>query len=127
MGRDALKSGSSGIRSGEPVRLAEFYALCDREWAKPKRGDVVSLRLTEAGRRELVNDVLVNGTDDSFELRIKKSELPAIRAGADINQVVNPITRTVVKIRTRKNGVRETARVRVMGGTYRQTWWPVST
>lgn len=109
------------------MKLAEFNALCDREWAKPKRGDVESLRLTEAGRRELVNDVLVNGVQDNLVLHIERSEIAAIRAGAGISQVVNPITRTEVKIRTRKTGVRETARVRVVGGTYRQTWWPVST
>jgi hypothetical protein len=108
------------------VRLAEFYALCDREWSKPLRGDIESLRLTEAGRRELVNDVIVNGAQDNLVLHIERSELPAIRAGAGISQVVNPITRTVVKIRTKKTGSRETARVRIMGGTYRQTWWPAS-
>ena len=105
------------------MKLAEFHALCDREWAKPKRGDIESLCLTETGARELVNDVLMGGAWDSCLVFIEESELPAISAGAGISEVVNPITRTVVKIRTKKDGIRETARVRVMGGTYRQTWW----
>jgi hypothetical protein len=108
------------------MKLAEFYALCDREWAKPKRGDVVSLLLTGPSAAELALDSLMNSTRDGFELNIQESELPAIRSGAGINRVVNPITRTVVEIRVKKDGVRETARVRVMGGTYRQTWWPAN-
>ncbi len=104
------------------MKLAEFNALCEREWSKPRRGDIESLCLTEAGREELVRDVLIDGAWDSCMLLIEPSELPAI--GAGINRVVNPITRTVVKIGTKKSGIRETARVRVMGGTYRQTWWP---
>ena len=108
------------------MKLAEFNALCDREWAKPQRGDVESLHLTEAGRRELVTDMLMDGALGSCMLLVEESELPAIRAGAGINTVVNRITRTDVEIRTKKSAVRETARVRVMGGTYRQTWWAAS-
>ena len=76
---------------------------------------------------ELCRDVLMDRAYDSCMLLIEESELPAIRAGACISRVVNPVTRTVVKIRTKPGGKRETARVRVMGGTYRQTWWPAST
>jgi hypothetical protein len=108
------------------VKLAEFNDLCDREWAKPKRGDVVSLLLTGPSAAELARDALVNGTPDLSLLRIQKSELPAIRTGAGISRVVNPVTRTVVEIKTKEGGTRETARVRVMGGTYRQTWWRAS-
>ena len=108
------------------MKLAEFNALCEREWNKPRRGDVESLRLTGPGAAELSRDVLMGYPPLEILLNIKKSELPAIRAGAGIDRVVNPITRTVVKIRTKKDGAREMARVRVMGGTYRSTWWAVT-
>ena len=109
------------------MKLDQFNALCVREWEKPKRGDIESVCLTGAGAAELCRDVLMDRTYDSCMLLIEESELPAIRAGACISRVVNPVTRTVVKIRTKPGGQRETARVRVMGGTYRQTWWPAST
>jgi hypothetical protein len=111
------------------MKLAEFHALCGREWEKKDRGgrgDVVSICLTEAGREELVRDVLVSAEPLSILLRIDKSGLPAIAAGAGITSVANPVTRTDVRIRTKKTGRRETARVCVMGGTYRQTWWPAT-
>lgn len=109
------------------MKLAEFNALCEREWNKPRRGDIESLSLTGPGAAELCRDVIMDGSNWVHGLPVEMAELPAIRAGAGINRVVNPITRTVVKIRTKKDGARETARVRVMGGTYRQTWWPAST
>jgi hypothetical protein len=108
------------------VKLAEFKDLCDREWAKTDRGgrgDVVALVLTEASRSELADDVIVNPQQFGHILHIKAddaSDLPPI------SQVVNPITRSVVTIRTRADGKRETARVRTPFG-YRQTWWPAST
>ena len=108
------------------MKLAEFNALCDREWAKPKRGDVVSLCLTEASHEELHSDVILTGVHFGHEVLLEKEDLPRITAGYPIGAVVNPITRSVVKIRTKASGSRETARVRVMGGTYRQTWWPAT-
>ena len=50
---------------------------------------------------------------------------PPVLSALLVREIVNPITRTPVKIRVKKDGVRETARVRVPGG-YRQTWWPTS-
>jgi hypothetical protein len=98
------------------VKLAEFNALCDREWEKQDRGgrgDVVSLTLTETSAEELRRGMLMAGFQGIH-----------ILPGPD--EAINPITRTVVKIRTRKDGARETARVRVPAG-YRQTWWPTGT
>jgi len=112
------------------MKLAEFNALCDREWAKTARGgrgDVVSLCLSGPGAAELSTDIIVNPQQSGHILHIDAGEAAALRAGAGLRQVVNPVTRTVVKIRTKPGGKRETARVRVMGGTYRQTWWPAST
>jgi hypothetical protein len=106
------------------MKLSQFYDLCDREWAKPRRGDVVSLCLTEASREKLAIDVIANGAPMGYPLLVEKSELAGIAAGAAVNTVLNPVTRTVVVIRARKGGTRDTARVRVMGGTFRQTWWP---
>jgi hypothetical protein len=79
------------------VKLAEFNAICEREW-REAHGDVMGLNLTDDSRQELVNDVLTSDTFDSCLLLIEESDLPAIRAGAGIGSVTNPITRTVVKI-----------------------------
>jgi hypothetical protein len=111
------------------VKLAEFNALCDREWAKKDRGghgDVVLLTLTEASAEELGRDLLMNPQHFGHVLHLTTDDVASIRAGDAFRQAVNPITRTVVKIRTKKDGTRETARIRVPGG-YRQTWWPAST
>ena len=106
------------------MKLSEFRALCEREWNKPRRGDIESLCLTEDSHRELDRDVIIEGYSPGHLVLIDKAELAAIRAGAPRSSIVNPITRTVVKIRTKNSGLRDTARVRGMGGTYRQTWWP---
>lgn len=112
------------------MKLAEFNALCDREWAKTDRGgrgDVVSLLLTEASHEELSRDKLMHGFQHEHTLYVDADEEEAFRNGKILlSHVVNPVTRTPVKIRTRPGGKRETARVRVPGG-YRQTWWPAST
>ena len=43
------------------MKLADFNALCVREWDKPQRGDVASLCLTEAGHVELSRDMIMTG------------------------------------------------------------------
>jgi len=104
------------------VKLAEFNALCDREWAKQDRGghgDVVSLCLTGPSAAELSTDILTRG------VYLLCTDGTLVKAGVAVNGVINPVTRSMVKIRTKPDGKRETARVRVPGG-YRQTWWPVS-
>lgn len=111
------------------MKLAEFNALCDREWAKRDRGgrgDVVSLCLTGPSAAELSADLLMNPQHFGHFLYVDADEVGDLRAGAFLTKAVNPITRSVVTIRTRPGGRRETARVRVPGG-YRQTWWPAST
>ena len=57
------------------MKLAEFNALCDREWAKPKRGDVVSLLLTGPSAAELCVDLLagVSGTASLWMIRTPPS------------------------------------------------------
>lgn len=103
------------------MKLADFNALCAREWNKPRRGDVVSLRLTEASRQELHQDALVNGSPFRG-MRMTAEECARLRAGGLLEQLPNPVTRTVVKIQTKPDGERDTARVAVVGGTYRSTW-----
>lgn len=102
------------------MKLAEFNALCDREWAKQDRGGrggVVSVTLTEASAEELKRDMLMYPKQFGHILHMTEDDLRR-----SISCVVNPITRTPVEIRTRETGSRETARVRVPSG-YRQTWW----
>jgi len=107
------------------MKLAQFNALCEREWEKQARGgrgDVVALTLTEASADELKLDMLLSpqpfGHIREF---VTEDDLRD-----SISCVINPITRTPVKVRTKPDGERETARVLVMGGTYRQTWWPAA-
>ena len=80
------------------MKLDQFKALCDREWAQEFRGDVQGLSLTAGSHRELATDVLVEGYSPGHLLYIDPAELSAIRAGASISTIVNPITRSVVKI-----------------------------
>ncbi len=80
------------------MKLDEFKALCDREWAQEFRGDITVLNLTDESHRELSTDVLVEGYSPGHLLFVDKDELPAIRAGAPISTIVNPITRSVIKI-----------------------------
>jgi hypothetical protein len=111
------------------VKLAEFNALCEREWEKRDRGgrgDVVRLTLTEAGYEELSADILADQSRLPFDLPPEPCAChPHILMVHPI-ALVNPITRTQVGIRVKKSVGRETARVRVMGGTCRETWWPAT-
>lgn len=104
------------------MKLAQFRELCDREWDKPRRGDVVSLLLTEASRQELTTEVLADAPE-MCSLWLTEAELAAVRRG-ELPAIPNPVTRTAVRIRTGKSAVRDSARVRLSGGTYRNTWWP---
>ena len=80
------------------MKLDQFMALCEREWTQEFRGDVQALHLTADSHRELNTDVLVKGYSPGHLLYIDREELPAIRAGAAISIIVNPITRSEVKI-----------------------------
>ena len=80
------------------MKLDEFKALCDREWSRESRGDVQALNLTADSHRELCTDVLVKGYERGPLLHIDREELPVVRAGASISTIVNPVTRSVVKI-----------------------------
>lgn len=112
------------------MKLDQFNALCDREWAKQDRGgrgDVVLLTLTGPGAAILTADVLGDRSAAFIPLppHIAPEEAAEFRAGASLGELLNPITRTPVTIRTRKGAKRETARVRVPAG-HRQTWWAAS-
>ena len=81
------------------MKLDQFKALCDREWNQEgARGDITVLNLTSESQRELSTDVLVNGYSPGHLLFIDSADVPAIRAGASISTIVNPITRSVIKI-----------------------------
>lgn len=78
------------------MKLAEFHDLCEREW-ESRRGDILDLHLTNESREELTVDVLLNGAQSQMILYITKEDIETIRGGA-ITCVVNPITRTAVKL-----------------------------
>jgi hypothetical protein len=66
------------------VKLAEFSALCEREWGEA-RGDVVGLLLTDESLSEFETDLLIH-PDDQCRSLLNPFDL------------VNPITRSVVKV-----------------------------
>jgi hypothetical protein len=62
------------------VKLAEFNTLCDLEWARETRGDVIGLSLTNSSYTELARET------NPFE------RMPSAAP------IVNPVTRSVVKV-----------------------------
>lgn len=82
------------------MKLAEFSALCDREWGEA-RGDVTGLRLTDESYRELGNEVIIDGGRTlpvPLLLDIDEADLEAIRAGEFFPPLLNPVTRSPVKV-----------------------------
>ena len=79
------------------MKLSAFHALCEREWENG-HGDIESLHLTDDSLLELTNDVLMDGSQGEMELFIKESDLAALAAGAAVNRVRNPITKTSVEL-----------------------------
>ena len=66
------------------MKLAEFHALCEREWGEA-RGDVTGLHLTDESLGEFETDLLIH-PDDRCRTLLNPVD------------VVNPITRSVVKV-----------------------------
>ncbi len=66
------------------MKLAEFSALCEREWGEA-RGDVIGLLLTDESLSEFETDLLIH-PDDRCRSLLNPFDL------------VNPITRSVVKV-----------------------------
>jgi hypothetical protein len=84
------------------VKLAEFKDLCDREWGEA-RGDVQSLHLTNSSLLEFTTDVLLAGAEDESFLfplvpLFDSEDVADIRVGAVTSKILNPITRSVVKV-----------------------------
>jgi len=71
------------------VKLAEFNALCEREWNEA-RGDVTGLRLTDESYAELAREVLERAESLPLDVML------GAKAAAD--EAVNPVTRSVVKV-----------------------------
>jgi hypothetical protein len=68
------------------MKMDQFGALCDREWALNARGDVKALSLTDGSYGELQAGAAV-GYDPAF---LPPSPGPF--------ELINPVTRSVVKI-----------------------------
>ena len=108
------------------MKLAEFDDLCQREWDRSRRGDVVSVSLTEASYEELGADIHASAPRLPYDLQDEPCAChPHVIMSHPI-ALVNPVTRTQVGIRVKASGAHDTARVRVMGGTCRETWWPAT-
>ncbi len=70
------------------MKLTEFRELCQREWGEA-RSDIVGLRLTDESYAELASDVLTAAEPIGWPMTL--SAEPAC-------EVVNPVTRSVVKV-----------------------------
>lgn len=93
------------------MKLDQFHALCDREWAKQPRGDVKALSLTDASYEELHADFVCSESspaspDQIREMQDALSDLagdPAWHGKVMVLppgplELVNPVTRSVVKV-----------------------------
>lgn len=74
------------------MKLDQFKALCGREWAQEARGDVKVLNLTDGSYAELGADVIMS--HDS--VCAPPSDEPL--------ELVNPVTRSVVKVTSGADG-----------------------
>ena len=84
------------------MKLGEYKDLCDREWSEA-RGDVQALHLTNGSLLELSCEILLAGAEDEPWLfpmipLITSEDVADIRAGAVCREILNPITRSVVRI-----------------------------
>jgi hypothetical protein len=88
------------------MTLDDFYALCDRAWSDAEsRGDVIELRLVPASRSELCVEVLTTGPSlASMRNLINDDALDGIAASSLVTDVVNPVTRSAVKITGSSDG-----------------------
>ncbi len=84
------------------MKLAAFKDLCDREWAKPQRGDVQALHLTDESLLELNCEVILASGSEPWlmpmVLHIGEDDLPAIRDGRGMLPILNPVTRSTVTV-----------------------------
>ena len=82
------------------MKLPEFRELCDREWGEA-RGDVISLALTDESYEELTRDVIMDGgrsVPTPILYLIDEADLEGIRAGESFPPLLNPVTRSPVKL-----------------------------
>lgn len=80
------------------MKLRAFYDLCRSEWNE-NRGDVRSLWLLESSYRELRDDALGQGAKGEMDIYLSEEDArEEVRAGFSVEVLINPCTRTVVKM-----------------------------
>lgn len=77
------------------MKYRDFQELCKHEW-ETRRGDVGTLWLTEKSYRELQGDALRAGQGDEMRLKVDN---PSVQGNFSFKTLVNPMTRTIVKLR----------------------------
>lgn len=71
------------------MKLSDFNELCRQEWMQEDRGDVIALNLTDISWMELAADAIAEEPPESWA---------PIHRPAGANELVNPVTRSVVTI-----------------------------
>lgn len=82
------------------MNLDQFNALCEHEWGHGGAfNDVVALHLTDESLADLSGDIANNGSPFDYALGNPFGDEPKpVAVGFRASEVVNPVTRTVVKV-----------------------------
>jgi hypothetical protein len=80
------------------MNLKRFQDLCRDEWNN-RKGDVRTMWLVEDSYRQLNEDALAYRQTDKMDIYLDEDAAQNKVAGAQVSVLVNPYTRTVVKMR----------------------------
>lgn len=80
------------------MRLKQFQDLCRDEWNN-RKGDVRQIWLVEDSYKELNEDALKYKQTEVLGIHLNEEEQEQKVTGAQVRVLVNPYTRTVVKMR----------------------------
>ena len=80
------------------MRLKQFQDLCRDEWNN-RKGDVRQIWLVEDSYRELNEDALRYKQTEALDIYLDEDAAEQKVVGAQVRVLVNPYTRTVVKMR----------------------------
>ncbi len=80
------------------MKLKAFQDLCRDEW-DARKGDVRQVWLCEDSYRELSEDAAAYRQTETLDIYLDENAVAGKAAGVQVSVLVNPYTRTVVKMR----------------------------